>query len=178
MSDLSVMADYYFEVSRRLAEIDGFLGLSVWRDPKDNHSFLVAYDYSNLDAVEKGLVAVTEVRAQVESEITTLTPADVLRVRIVNRSHQILHEAPSTAYLSMSLRIADPGYSPELVEDLEQTFGELQLLNGYVGSTIGINDALEEEVVGLVTWSSLAAFETSLPPGKKIRQVQVYARFF
>jgi heme-degrading monooxygenase HmoA len=177
-SDLSVMADYYFDVSRRLEEVDGFKGLSVWRAPNDPDAFLVAYDYAHQEAVEAGLMAVTEVRAKVQSDITVLTPADVLRVRVVHRTQIGLHEAPASSFLSMSTLIADPGYSPELVDDLDQTFGELQLLPGYVGSMIGINDALEEEVIGLVTWSSEASFQTSLPPGKKIRQVQLYSRFF
>lgn len=176
--DLPIIADYYFEVSERLGKVKGAHGCSVWRDPKDTESFLVVYEYADLAAAERGLVAISEIRVLAETQAADFRPADVIRLRVHHRSAKRLSKAPRTASLSMSLRVADPGYGPELLDDLGQVFEELQYIPGYVGSVYGVNDTLEEEVIGLVTWASKEAFQSSIPPGKRPRQLQLYSRFY
>ena len=176
--DLPAMADYYFQIGDQLAKVDGFIGLSVWRNPQDTEAFLVAYEYRDVAAAERGLGTVTDVRNQMVAKLDSVQPADVLRVRISGQSVRKLHEAPATAYLSMSVRIADPGYGPELVDEIGQIFSELELFPGYIGSVYGTNDTLEEEVVGIVTWTSHDAYLGSVPPGKKPRLLSIYSRFY
>ena len=176
--DLPIVADYYFEVSERLAKVKGSNGVSVWRDPKDTESFLVIYEYADLAAAERGLVAISEIRVLAETQAADFRPADVIRLRVHHRSSVRVHAAPRTACLSMSIRVADPGYSPELLDDIGQVFEELQYISGYVGSVYGVNDTLEEEVIGLVTWASQEAFQNSIPPAKRKRQIQSYSRFY
>ena len=176
--DLPAMADYYFQIGDQLAKVDGFNGLSVWRNPQDSEACLVAYEYQNVEAADRGLGAVTGIRNQMASKLDSVQPADVLRVRLAGQSSQKIYEAPSTAYLSMSIRVADPGYGPELVEEIGQIFTELSLLPGYVGSAYGTNASLEEEVIGLVTWASHDSYLGSIPPGKKPRLLSIYSRFY
>jgi len=176
--DLPIVADYYFEVSERLSTVQGSLGLSVWRDPRDPESFLVAYEYADLAAAERGLVALTEVRVLAETQAADFRPAHVLRVKVFDRSARRLSEAPQTACLSMSIRIADPGYSPELLDDLGRTFEDLQYIPGYIGSVYGTNDVLEEEVIGLVVWANREAYVKSLPPVHQVSDLTMYSRFY
>ena len=176
--DLPVIADYYFEISEKLAQLSGFLGLSVWRDASDPESFLVIYDYADLEATEKGLHVISQARTLAESTLADFRPADVIRVRVARKSSKRVHQAPSTGCLSMSVRISDPGYAPELKDEIRRIFDELQLLPGYFSHVFGSNDALDEEVIGLVTWKTEEAFASSLPARKAPGQLQFYKRFF
>jgi len=176
--DLPIVADYYFEVSERLGKVKGSHGVSVWRDPKDLESFIVIYEYADVAAAERGLVAISEIRILAETQAADFRPADVIRLRVHHRSSKRVSDAPRTACLSMSLRVADPGYGPELLDDTGQVFEEMQYIPGYVGSVYGVNDTLEEEVIGLVTWANQEAFQSSIPPAKRKRQLQFYTRFY
>lgn len=176
--DLPVVTDYYFDVKERLDSVEGSHGLSVWRDEVDREAFLVIYEYEDVDAAERGLAAVTEVRALAETQAADFRPADVQRVQVKRYTGERLSATVRTAYLSMSHRIADPGYSPELLDEIERIFDELQYLPGCLGSVYGANDALEEEVIGIVTWRSREAFEASIPRSIKTYDISVYSRFY
>ncbi len=177
--DLPTIADYYFEVGQRLANVEGCHGISVWRDPDNSESFLVIYEYADDDAAARGLTAIAEVRVKSESKLVEFNPADVIRVRTHRQTDKRVSESHRSSYLSMSVRIADPGYGPELLEEIGRIFDELHLIPGCLGSVYGPNAALEEEVVGIVTWDSEDAFISSLPPGSKyVRQIEFYSRFF
>jgi len=176
--DLPIIADYYFEVGERLSTVGGCYGLSVWRDPDEVESFLVAYEYADLEAAERGLVAISEVRLLAETQLADFRPANVWRVRIHSRSAKHVNQAPQTACLSMSVRVADPGYGPELLDELGRIFDELQYIPGFLGSVYGTNDALDEEVIALATWVDVAAFRSSLPRTAGPRKLQMYTRFF
>jgi len=176
--DLSIIADYYFAVNERLSTVEGSYGLSVWRDPQDSESFLVVYEYADVEAAERGLVAVTEVRSLAETQFADFRPANVLRVRTHERSGRRVSKTANTACLSMSVRVADPGYGPELVDQLGRILDELQYIPGFVGYVYGQNDILDEEVIGIVTWSNALSFQSSLPPGQASRAIEFFTRFF
>ena len=78
----------------------------------------------------------------------------------------------------MSQRVSDPGYSPELLEEIDRIFSELQYLPGYLGSVYGTNDVLDEEVFGIVTLKSREAFLGSLPRNMKTYQIALFSRFY
>ena len=176
--DVPIVTDYYFNVKERLSLVEGSYGLSVWRDERDRESFLVIYDYENLEAAERGLVAITEVQTHAETQAADFRPADVQRVRIVKYSGKRLAQTTTTACLSMSQRVSDPGYSPELLEEIDRIFSELQYLPGYLGSVYGTNDVLDEEVFGIVTLKSREAFLGSLPRNMKTYQIALFSRFY
>ena len=176
--DVPIVTDYYFEVKDKLSSVEGCNGLSVWRDERDKESFLVIYEYADLAAAERGLVAISEIRVLAETQAADFRPADVQRIRISGYVGDRVAKAPTTAYLSMSQRVADPGYSPELQEELERVFDELQIMPGFIGSVYGTNDVLEEEVIGIVTWQSREAFLASLPPHVNTYSIVLYRRFY
>ena len=176
--DLPVIADYYFDVNAKLMTVEGFKGLSVWRDVSDAESFLVIYDYASPESADEGLQAVTQARTIAESQTADFRPADVIRMHVDAQSQVRIHEADATTYLSMSVRFADPGYGPELANEIGMIFDELRIMPGFVGSAYGTSDSLEEEVIGLVTWESPEAFSASIPPTKRPNQVFLYSRFY
>lgn len=176
--DLPIITDYYFEVSEKLSKVRGFHGLSVWRDPRAAESFLVGYEYADVASAERGLVSVTEVRVLAETQLADFRPADVTRVRVAGRAGVRLSQTALTTFLSMSVRVADPGYGPELISEVGNVLVELSLLPGFLGSIYGTNSALDEEVVGIATWASQSAYQGSLPRKSGPRKLEGYERFF
>jgi len=87
-------------------------------------------------------------------------------------------KTPVPSYLSMSVRISDPGYETELVEEIGHIFEELQLIPGFLGAMHGNRDGLDEEVIGIVTWESPEAFSLSLPPSQYRYDVRLYERIY
>ncbi len=176
--DLAVATDYYFTVSERLAAVPGSLGVTVWRSAGDAESFLVVYEYADANAAQRGLEAAMAVQTSAGSQLNDLSPTDLLRVQVVKAASAPLSTTPLSSTLSMSVRVAAPGYSRELLDELGRIFDELQLLPGCLGTLYGVNDALAEEVVGVVTWTDRASFQTSLPRGGGPSTIDVYDRFF
>lgn len=172
-----VHLEAYTDAARsRLATVAGWHGLSVWRDTEDPQALLLCHEYTDVPAAERGLVALAGMPLLVEQGGAQLQPADVLRVRVLGRTGKRLSSCESPSYLSMSIRVADPGYGADLASEIDMIFQELAFLPGCLGSVYGENDVLTEEIVGLVTWASHEAFQSSLPPGLAPYEVRLMER--
>lgn len=176
--DLSGLEDYYLASRERLASVDGALGFSMWREVDSREGFLVIFEYRDVEAAESGLKALAGIRLLAESQTADYHPADVLRLRTEFRSGGRVSDSPKPGYLSLSVRVADPGFGNELFDEVTVIFQELAFIPGFAGSLVGCSDVLAEEVVGIVTWSSRAAFEASLPPHQRMYDVKLYERVF
>jgi hypothetical protein len=86
-----------------------------------------------------------------------------------------MEESPVGSLLSVSIRVAEPGFGDTLEAELGQIFQELSLIEGRRGSLTFRNESLNEEVVGLVFWLTTMAFETSLP-NRIPYEVKLYRR--
>ena len=78
-------------------------------------------------------------------------------------------------YASVSTRRADPGYTEQLLDEMEQIFETLRYIDGYLGSAVGTNPALPEEIIGLVFWRDLRSYEDS-GPRKGLYEIRLYER--
>jgi heme-degrading monooxygenase HmoA len=174
--DYLTVDEYADRARERLATVDGFVGMGVWQRHDDPMAILIAYQYADLESAERGLVALTGIRLLAEQQSADYRPADVLRFQIRNHYGSRPHEVPKRAYLSMSSRVADPGYGAELEDEIDRIFQELQFLPGFLGSAYGPNDILPEEIVGLALWQSAEAFATSIPPSARNYEVRLYRR--
>lgn len=107
-------------------------------------------------------------------QAVALAPADVMRVRLLTQTGSDVSSYQVGTYLSISVRNADPGYGPDLAEEMERIFGEIAFLDGYLGSVVGVNDGLDEEIVSVVHWKSESAFQTLMPkmPPYEVRLYQ------
>ncbi len=154
---------YYQNILPVLKGVDGFLGLGLWRGIAGDGSHLATYLYRDFESADQGLKAISGQRSFTSAQNVLTSPADVIRCRKVTSSGKSTTSAPLGSFLSLSVRTSEPGYGPELAEELERIFDEIQILPGFLGSYVGVNDGLDEEIVGLVTWSSEEAFRSSLP---------------
>lgn len=78
-------------------------------------------------------------------------------------------------FASISTRRADPGRDEDLLDEMEGIFESLRYIDGYLGSAIGPNAALPEEVIGLVFWRDLQAYEDS-GPRKGLYEIRLFRR--
>lgn len=170
--------EYYLASRERLASVEGSEGISLWRNLSERGQLLVAFEYANVEAAERGLLALSDVPLLAESQKADYRPADVLRVIVKGKSGCRIEDSSKPGFLSMSVRISDPGYSEDLQQELDQIFEELSLIPGFCGSVYGYSDYLEEEVIGIVTWDTRKAFEMSIPPSKRPYEVKLYERIY
>ncbi|MCC7101528.1 MAG: hypothetical protein IT206_00445 [Fimbriimonadaceae bacterium] len=76
---------------------------------------------------------------------------------------------------SLSMRRADPGYSDTLLEEMSDIVESLRYLDGYLGSIVGTNPALPEEIIGLVFWQDQFSYEES-NPHKGLYEIWLFER--
>ena len=173
-SDWNNALRYYQTLDPALKHLEGYEGVALWRNTLMPTEHLVTYSYANLEAAEAGLEAVASRKLLAETTHHTGVP-DVTRVFVAKKKRRGIHGAKVGQYLSKSVRVADPGYADDLVEELDRIFDELSILPGYLGAEIGKNESLEEEIVGMAAWESEAAFESSVPPGR-LYEIRLYRR--
>lgn len=174
--DYLTVEDYANAARGRLAEVDGFVGMSVWQRNDDPLAIMIAYQYASLEAAECGLVALTGIRLLAEQQTADYRPADVQRVHIHKQDGGKLHEVPTGSFVSISSRLADPGYGADLDQEIEWIFDELRLLPGFLGSLHGPNDVLAEEIIALALWKTAEAFAASIPPSARNYEVRLLRR--
>jgi heme-degrading monooxygenase HmoA len=154
---------YYEQIVPILKAVDGFMGLGLWRGTSGDGSHLATYLYRDFDSADSGLRAISGQRSFTSAQNVLTAPADVVRCRRLQAKGQRITDAPLGSYMSMSMRSSEPGYGKELAEELERIFEELQVIPGFLGSYVGVNDALEEEIIGLISWRTEEAFRASVP---------------
>lgn len=172
--DRGVSEQYYEGLEPHLEKVEGFLGLGVYRHVRYADEQLALYAYTDPEAADRGLEALGEYRFHSETVSKASVP-NVVRLELLGRiGHRIL-DAPMGSYLSMSLRVANPGYSDELASELDRIFTEISLIEGFLGAEYGRNDTLADELIGLAAWDHAESFQASVPEGT-IYDVRLYRR--
>jgi heme-degrading monooxygenase HmoA len=173
-SDWSNALRYYQTIDPALKHVDGYRGVGLWRNVTIPTEHLVTYAYADLDSAERGLEAVASRKLLAETTHTVGAP-DVSRFFMQPAKRKGIFGAKVGQFLSKSVRVADPGYGSDLMEELDRIFDELSILPGYLGAEVGRNETLSEEIVGLVAWESAEEFEQSVPPGR-LYDIRLYRR--
>ncbi|RYG24846.1 hypothetical protein EON82_09265 [bacterium] len=175
--DVDAATTYTRAVKEALADVEGFQGAGLWQSVQDPLSRMILFSYASPEAAAKGLVAISARRSLVERQGEAAAPADVLGLIVVHTEGAFVHGLSQAAALSISIRIAEPGYGAELVDSYIQTFAELAAIPGFAGMLVAVNQNLSEEVVGLAAWDDERSFRASLPR-QKVYQVRLYEPSF
>lgn len=176
--DLLGVDSYFKNTREKLSAVDGALGQSLWRLSGSHDEMLLIQEFKDVESTERGLEAMAGMKLLVESQAEDFVPADLMRVMVRGRIGCRPSKTPIPSYLSMSVRISDPGYETELVDEISNIFEELKLIPGFLGAMHGNRDGLSEEVIGIVTWESPEAFSLSLPPSQFRYEVRLYERIY
>lgn len=175
--DVGAASAYARAVKEALAEVEGFQGVGLWQSAQDPLARMILFSYESPEAAQKGLVAISARRSLVERQGEAAEPADVLGLTVLHTEGAFVHGLSQAAALSISIRIAEPGYGAELVDTYIRTFAELAAIPGFAGMLVAVNQNLCEEVIGLAAWDDEKAFRASLPR-QKVYQVRLYERSF
>ncbi len=156
----------FVEGARRICEpIDGFFSTTLWMDLDFPEKYAVMAHFGSLEAA---------VAAQEEMSASTLmtdtlerlqTPPDIRRIEAGRRHGTTLGRMELGQLASVSIRRADPGQGGSLEQDLSDVFEGLKYLDGYLGSIIGPNVAIPDEIVGFVLWTDRKPFDDSVARG-------------
>ena len=175
--DVEAAGAYARSVGDALTRIPGFQGYGMWQGVQEPLARLILFSYASEEAARDGLVVVAERRTLIERQAPGSEPSDALALTVVH-AEGVLARSPSQASaVSISIRIAEPGYGHDLVDVYLRTFAELAAIPGFAGMMVAVSQNLAEEVVGLVAWDDEAAFRASLPR-QKVYQVKLYERIF
>jgi hypothetical protein len=151
--------------------------MSIWQRPDIPEAHLTLLQYEDLKTAQKGFEVYTGLASAINSTGFQGEGApDALLMDVKSAVRTQPNDAPVGSLLSLSIRIAEPGYAAELLGDLDTVFQELDLIGGLLGWTYGTRVGMSEEVLGLGIWAKFSDFETSLPMAPKNSDLRVYRR--
>lgn len=162
-------------ISALLEEVDGFEGFTLWQGVADPTQVLGIYEYTTREAAEEGMRVYALNPVLDEAVEFSDEPMQINQVVAKEVDGRLPSQSEEGNVLSLSFRVASPGLSEELQEDLDQVFDSLRLTKGYLGSVRGYLESLEDEAVGLVLWEDPLAFDRSLPD-RRSYEVQLFRR--
>lgn len=160
--DEKAVQTYFRFGTETLEGLPGYRGAGLWRDTQDPTHTIVMFDYESEEAAHSALRFMVE-RPLIQQQYVGSEPADVLSLTILHSEGALRGHFELAEFLSLSTRVADPGRGKDLARELDQIFSQLRYIEGYSGSLVGANQGLDEEVIGLVAWESLEAFQASIP---------------
>ncbi len=172
---LESISEAQFRIQSALGLSPDYISLSFWRDLDFPEQYAFVF-HTHSDSNEPGQGGLGSAAVEMETLATSLGGS--------LDSHQILLDhlhaaAPGQIqvgqFMSVSKRKADPGHSDDLRAELRDIFESIKYIDGYLGSAIGTNLAVEEEVVGIVFWKSREAFQESVPRGS-FYEIRLYER--
>ena len=166
---------YYKHLVPVLGSVKGFEGAALWQSVGKPTEHIALYHYASREAADEGLMVVAQKRFLAEAIPTYMAPPDVVRVAVHGRQGESVAGAELGSYLSVSIRVADPGMGGELVSELDRIFQEIAVIPGFNGAEFGPNDTLAEEIVGFATWDTPEDFAMSLPAGA-LYEVKLFKR--
>lgn len=160
---MSQITGYINRLRRRLGKTDGYYGASAWQSCSREDEMMILIEFREdcigdqaMDRFSKDKLAVDETKLSDD-------PADLTVFDLDANAGVRPSNAPNGTFLSISRRVASPGFGPDLEAELESTFGYLAMFEGYLGHIYGTHSALPDQVLGLALWSSEESFRSSLP---------------
>jgi len=165
MISLTATAGELGELREWINQIQALFGLDM------------AYDcvslWADVEMPERYLVAVEETgswptlfESSMETELESrFAVQKVVKGQVSVKHGRSLKQAENGTYLSVSDRTSEPGYGPELREEVTDILAALEYIPGWLGHYVGGNLAIPEEVTGWVLWNSPEAFQQSVPRG-------------
>ena len=150
-------------ISNMASTMPGFIGQSIWCDLTDPESFLVVLETvdeaSAVNIMQETVIS--SVFEKLQEQVEGTPTARWIKVRIFRG--EPISSMPDGTFLSASLRTAEPGRAFELEQDYDMLFENLSYIDGYLGHANGPVNKLDEQMIGLVWWSTIEAYKSSLP---------------
>ncbi|MBS1721581.1 MAG: hypothetical protein JSS66_01095 [Armatimonadetes bacterium] len=158
-----------------LSNIPGFISTSVWERHDDPFAIMTLGHFeSEADSSKAWDMLMRSPVMEVLTDLMSDAP-NTLRFKIRATGGKSLESMGIGQFCSLSTRIADPGYAPDMLFELETIFKELAVIPGFSGYVTGQLTEVEEEVIGMAFWDSKQAYDTSIPK-KSMYRIDLYNR--
>lgn len=173
--DLDRLAALRSRVHSVLSNVPGFLSTSLWERHDDPFSIMTLGHFeTEEDSMKAWDMMMRSPVMEVVTDLMSDTP-NTLRFSVRAAGGKSMEDIGIGDFCSLSTRIADPGYAPDLIAELQGIFNELILIKGFLGYVTGQLTEVAEEVVGLAFWESKQAFDSSIPK-KTLYRIDLYNR--
>lgn len=166
----------FLEASRGVLEVvPGFNAVTLWAEADGAVGRMLLFEYASENAASHGLAAMAEADLILLQRGLTSTTPELISFGVRHREGAYPHSLDLGEFLSIVVRVGQPGDQGALMDDLDQVMGTLQAITGYRGSARGERLGFLEEVVSLAFWNNGAAFKDSLP-SQPVYQVRAFSR--
>lgn len=156
----------FLQGARAICEqVDGFFSMTLWMDLDLPEKYLILAHYANGVAAQEAAARVSEAGLMDPGIEQMETPPDIRRIDAEVRHGATPGKVEVGQLASTSIRSADPGQGHELETDVLQVFEGLKYLDGYLGSMVGPNSAVRDEIVGIAFWADRRPFDQSVQRG-------------
>lgn len=160
---LTLIERYINKLKKKLAPMDGYYGASAWQSTEREDETLVLVEFRQDRRGNQALRKFSKDKLAIEEADLSQDPVDVTVFDLEEQAGTRPSDAAGGSYLSISRRIASPGFGEELELELKDIFGSLATIPGYLGHIFGSHCSLPDRILGLVLWKSEEAFRQSLP---------------
>lgn len=155
----------------------GFRSCTLWKDEDFPERYALITDVEAQED-QTGLIFASLIDEEALHRLNEgyANPADLHVMRVSSRHGKTNGATAPGQTMSLSMRRAEPGYGEDLEMELRDIFESIKYIDGYVGSILGPNRALEEEIVAMAFWQTRRAFELSLPASGSFYEIRLFER--
>ncbi|HVT12487.1 MAG TPA: hypothetical protein VHE55_09485 [Fimbriimonadaceae bacterium] len=160
---LALISEYIGKLKKKLGRLDGYYGSSAWQSCLRDDEVMILVEFREDRRGDEALRRFSKDKLAIDEAKLSAEPADIVVFDLQSRNGVRPSDAPLGSFLSLSRRVAAPGFGDDLQRELENTFGSLTVIPGYLGHVQGSHPTLPDRVLGIAVWSSEESFRSSLP---------------
>lgn len=168
------LADFLPWIQAEFTNDPGCRRCSVWQRTDRKAELAIILEFKDSGAASQ--IEDRLAQSPFYAEVISLNPTapDIKPAQVLHRHGQPEDVGPH-GYLSLSMRLADPGLGADLVAEVVDIFESLEVIEGCRAWIVARHEQLPEEVFGLVFWDTSEEFRQSLP-SKTLYEVRLYRR--
>lgn len=160
---LTLITEYIQRLKRKLGRLGGYYGASAWQSTSQEQEVMILIEFREDREGDEAMSRFTKDKLALDETRLSDEPADLTVFDLDSSAGVRPADAPTGSYLSISRRIAPPGFGTDLELELDGIFGYLAVIPGYLGHVYGSHATISDQVLGLVLWKSEESFRLSLP---------------
>lgn len=162
---VGILFEFVERVRREAHVVAGFKSVSLWMDLDLPEKYGIFLHFSDEKAALETSELISETGILDDALLEIENPPDIRQIQVLLPYGRSIGELRNGEALSISIRTADPGHGPELMDDVVAIFQGLKYIEGFLGAVVGTNTALDEEVIAIALWTDRQPFDSSVQRG-------------
>src|SRR5207253_5675869 len=159
---LALITEYIARLKRKLGRMDGYYGASAWQSCSREDEIMILIEFREDCVGDEAMRRFSKDKLAMDEAKLSDEPTEVTVFDLDSSAGLRPGDAPNGAYLSLSKRIAPPGFGEELESELDSIFGYLAVIPGYLGHAYGSHCTLPDQVPGLALSKSEESFLSAI----------------